>query len=60
VNDLRRLLVSSDERRLEVWSRGTSDEWTLVQSLAGDVAELPAIGARLSVDELYDAAGALG
>jgi Uma2 family endonuclease len=53
------VLVSSDERRLEVWSRGTSDEWTLRRSLAGGVAELPAIGARLSVDELYDAAGAL-
>jgi Uma2 family endonuclease len=52
------VLVSSDERKLEVWSRGASDEWAQATVGAGGVAELPAIGARLSVDELYDAAGA--
>lgn len=51
------VLVSSDERRIEVWTRDASDVWTLVTNLPGDVAELPAIGARLPVDELYDAAG---
>lgn len=51
------MLVSSDERKIEVWTRDASDVWTLVTSLPGGIAELPAIGARLSVDELYDAAG---
>lgn len=49
------VLVASDERKIEVWSRQPSGSWTLVTSVAGEVAELPAIGARLSVDALYDA-----
>lgn len=52
------VLVSTDERRVDVWSRSGSDGWTVVSSATGECAELPAIGARLLVDELYDAAGA--
>lgn len=52
------VLVSSDERKVEVWTREGSDEWTLVSSLTGEVAKLPAIGALLVVDELYEVAGA--
>ena len=51
------VLVSTSGRQIEVWTRTPSDEWTLSSSLAGAVAELPAIAARLSVDELYEAAG---
>lgn len=52
------VLVSASAREVEVWSRTPSNEWTVRSSVAGDVADLPAIGARLSVDELYEAAGA--
>jgi Uma2 family endonuclease len=51
------VLVSTDERPVDVWSRNGSDAWKVVSSVAGEVAELPAIGAALSVKELYEAAG---
>ncbi|MFO0586168.1 MAG: Uma2 family endonuclease [Polyangiaceae bacterium] len=50
------VLVSQDERRIEVWTRGAKNVWTSVVSTDGEVAELSSISARLSVRELYEAA----
>ncbi len=47
------VLVAQDALRVEVWTRGDDDAWSLAASGAGNVAELPALGARLEVDELY-------
>jgi Uma2 family endonuclease len=52
------VLVAYDARRLEVWTRGDGDAFRCVEAREGDVAELPAIGARLDVHEIYDSAGA--
>ncbi|HYC93324.1 MAG TPA: Uma2 family endonuclease [Thermoanaerobaculia bacterium] len=49
------LLVSSQERSIEVWTRGARDGWSRAIAREGDVAELTP-GARLDVRELYDAA----
>jgi Uma2 family endonuclease len=51
------VLVSSDERRVETWSRSDGDVWTSETSREVEVVDLDAIGARLSVREIYDAAG---
>lgn len=50
------VLVSSQDRSVEVWTRETGDRWTSVVSRDGAVADLAAIGARLDIRELYDAA----
>jgi Uma2 family endonuclease len=50
------VLVSSQDRCVEVWTREASDHWTSVLSRDGEVADLAAIAARLDVSELYDAA----
>ena len=50
------VMVSQDERRVEVWTRGPVDEWTNAVSGDGEVAELESIDARLDVRELYEAA----
>ena len=50
------VLVSQDERCVEVWTRGDDDAWTSVVSRDGDVAVLGSIAARLDVRELYEAA----
>lgn len=50
------VLVSPDEPRVEVWTRGGDGVWTAVVSTDGDVAELGSIEARLDVRELYQAA----
>jgi Uma2 family endonuclease len=52
------VIVSHDERRLEVWTRGDGDAWTRAEAREGGAVELAAIGARLDVREVYDAAGA--
>jgi Uma2 family endonuclease len=49
------VLVSSEARRVEVWTRAADGAWTAVVSTDGDVAELESIGARLDVRELYEA-----
>jgi Uma2 family endonuclease len=49
------MIISHRERRVTVWSRSDADTWTETQAVDGDVAELPSIGARLSVKALYDA-----
>ncbi len=50
------LLVSTDDRRVEVWTRGGDGAWTSVVSTDGEVADLASVGARLDVRELYEAA----
>ena len=52
------VIVSHDERRIEVWSRGDGDAWTRADGRDGDAVELGAVGARLDVREVYEAAGA--
>jgi Uma2 family endonuclease len=52
------VLVSHDERRLEVWTRGDGDAWTRAAARDGDVVDLGAIGARLDVREVYEASAA--
>src|SRR5205823_2292402 len=49
------VLVAHDDRFVEVWTRGEDREWTAMIARDGSVAHL-AIGARLDVRELYDAA----
>lgn len=50
------VLVSQAERRVDVWTRGANDTWSLASFGPGQVAELSAVSATLSVDELYDVA----
>lgn len=49
------VLVAHQQRAIEVWSRGDAGDWTSATAHDGDAAQL-AIGARLDVRELYDAA----
>ena len=53
---LQYVLVSHTERCVEVWNRAGDSTWTKTELCANDTAELTSIGARLRVDELYDAA----
>ena len=46
------VLISQEERRLEVFSRNADGSWTLRETRAG-AAELPAIGCSLLVDDVY-------
>ena len=50
------VLVSTREHHVDTWTRGHDDAWILAGAREGDVAALTAIGARLDVRELYDAA----
>lgn len=50
------VLVSQSARRVEVYSRDGAD-WRHRVHAAGETVELPAIDARLDVDELYEMAG---
>ncbi|MGH9202383.1 MAG: Uma2 family endonuclease, partial [Vicinamibacterales bacterium] len=50
------VLVSHRERSIEVFARDREGTWTCSTSRAGEVARLASIGARLDVDELYEAA----
>lgn len=50
------VLVSQDRRRVELWHRQGSS-FVYLDHGAGETVELPALGARLDVDELYEAAG---
>jgi Uma2 family endonuclease len=50
------VLVSQQERKIEVWTRDGDITWTLAVSNDGDVADLGSIGAKLDVRELYEAA----
>ena len=50
------VLVSHRERKVEVWVRDPEGTWTCNTARSGEVAHLASIGARLDVDELYEAA----
>lgn len=50
------LLIASERRRIELFRR-QGDSWSHTVLEAPGVAELPAIGCTLSVQELYDVAG---
>jgi Uma2 family endonuclease len=50
------VLVSHRGHSVEVWTRDDHGEWASRVAERGDVAELPSIGARIDVSELYDAA----
>jgi Uma2 family endonuclease len=50
------VLVSHRERKVEVWVRDPEGTWTCNTARSGEVARLASIGARLDVDELYEAA----
>jgi Uma2 family endonuclease len=52
------VLVAHRERRVDVWTRGEGGVWTSVEGREHAVVELDAIGARLDVGELYEAAAA--
>jgi Uma2 family endonuclease len=51
------VLVSHDERRIDVWTRGDGDAWTHAEARDGAVAQLQSIRARLDVREVYESAG---
>jgi Uma2 family endonuclease len=51
------VLVAQDHREVEVHSRVTGGGWRHRVHGPGQVVELPSIGVRFSVDELYRAAG---
>lgn len=51
------VLVAHDRREIDVYARMTSDSWRRSTHGRGASMELPSVGARFSVDELYDAAG---
>ena len=52
------VLVAHDERRVDVWTRTQDGSWTSVEGRDRDVVELPAVGARFDVNELYEGAAA--
>ena len=53
---LQYVLVSYPEPHVEIWTPGHDEVWTPAHAGEGDVARLTAIGARLDVRELYEAA----
>lgn len=46
------VLVSHDEKRIDVWSRG-DEGWNVVSARPGESAELDGVGCRLDVDDVY-------
>lgn len=57
IESLRELvIVSQQARQVAIWRR-TADGWANEIAGAGQTFELPSIGARLAVDELYATAG---
>ena len=46
------VLVSHDEKRIEVWSRG-DEGWNVVSARPGESAVLDRVGCRLEVDDIY-------
>jgi Uma2 family endonuclease len=50
------LLIAQDERRVEVYSR-EAKRWSLQVVAPPDVVALPAIGAQLTFDEIYEDSG---
>lgn len=50
------VVVSHEERRIDLWTRTDGGEWSLRSARAGDHLELACIGCRLDVTAVYDAA----
>jgi Uma2 family endonuclease len=50
------VLIAQDARRAEVYSRDAK-RWSLQVMAPPDAAVLPAIGARLTFDEIYEDSG---
>ena len=50
------LLIAQDVRRVEVYSRETK-RWSLQVIALPDAVALPAIGAELTFDEIYEDSG---
>jgi hypothetical protein len=46
------VLVSHDEKRIDVWSRG-DEGWNVVSARPGESVVLERIGCRLDVDDVY-------
>jgi Uma2 family endonuclease len=46
------VLVSHDEKRVDVWSRG-NEGWSVVSARPGESAVLDRVGCRLDVDDIY-------
>ena len=51
------LLIEQDVRCVELYAKAADGSWQHSMFRAGDTIELPAIGLRFTVDEIYDAAG---
>lgn len=47
------LFLAHDRLEIELWSHRGTEAWQRVLVGPGQTAELPVIGARLGVDELY-------
>ena len=47
------VFVSQRETRIEVYTRGANDRWSLAEHRAGETAELTSVGVRLDVDAVY-------
>lgn len=51
------VLVAQDKREIEVHARPAGGIWQRAVYRAAETVDLPSIGARFTVDELYNAAG---
>jgi Uma2 family endonuclease len=51
------VLVAQDRRAVEVYMRITGDSWRRSTYIVGQTVDLPSLGIRFTVDELYAAAG---
>lgn len=51
------MLVAQDRREIEVHARPTGGIWQRSVYRAAETVDLPSIGIRFTVDELYNAAG---
>lgn len=47
------VIVAHGERRVEVWSRGDTDQWRVERSGPSGTVRLAAIDAELALDEIY-------
>jgi Uma2 family endonuclease len=53
------VLVAQDRREIEVYARPTDGIWQRSVHRAAEAVDLPSIGVRFTVDELYNAAGVM-
>jgi Uma2 family endonuclease len=54
------VMVSQADRLIEIWQRSQdrTPAWTLTEARAGQTAAVPPIASALSVDQIYESAGA--